>query len=447
MWTVAQLARDLAAGNTTSRALVETALARIADPKGEGGRAFLKVYADTARAEADVADRLRAAGIVRSPVDGLPISAKDLYDVAGDVTRAGSRVVAIEARADAPVIARLRAAGAILVGRTNMVEFAFGGLGLNPHYGTPRGPWDRATGRVPGGSSSGAGVAQADGMCAMALGSDTRGSVRIPAALCGVTGWKPTAARVPREGAFPLSYTLDSVGPLANSVACCAAYDAILAGDAGAPLPSIAPRLLRLAVPKSSLLESLDERVGRAFEHSLRALSTAGATVEEIDAPVFTRAQNLFRNGGLAGAEAWHVHRGRRDRFAEMDPRVAQRIVLGEKISAADYIEIIHERAATIREADALVAPYDAMIYPTVAVTPPTIAEVDATDQAYFDWNLRLLRNTGIANVLDGCAATIPCHGPGEAPVGLTIAGTCGTDRRTLAVAAAVQSVIEPRSG
>ena len=447
MWTVAQLARDLATGKTTSRALVETALARIADPKGEGGRAFLKVYADTARAEADIADRLRGAGIVRSPVDGLPISAKDLYDVAGDVTRAGSRVVAIEARADAPVIARLRAAGAILVGRTNMVEFAFGGLGLNPHYGTPRGPWDRATGRVPGGSSSGAGVAQADGMCAMALGSDTRGSVRIPAALCGVTGWKPTAARVPREGAFPLSYTLDSVGPLANSVACCAAYDAILAGDAGAPLPSIAPRLLRLAVPKSSLLEGLDERVGRAFEHSLRALSTAGAKVEEIDAPVFTRAQNLFRNGGLAGAEAWHVHRGRHDRFAEMDPRVAQRIVLGEQISAADYIEIIHERAATIREADALVAPYDAMIYPTVAVTPPTIAEVDATDQAYFDWNLRLLRNTGIANVLDGCAATIPCHGPGEAPVGFTIAGTCGTDRRTLAVAAAVQRIIGPESG
>jgi aspartyl-tRNA(Asn)/glutamyl-tRNA(Gln) amidotransferase subunit A len=446
MWTVAQLAKELATGKTTSRALVETALARIADPNGEGGRAFLRVYADTARADADVADRLRAAGVVRSPVDGLPISAKDLYDVAGDVTRAGSKVLAIEAKADAPAIARLRAAGAVLLGRTNMVEFAFGGLGLNPHYGTPRGPWDRATGRVPGGSSSGAGVAQADGMCAMALGSDTRGSVRIPAALCGVTGWKPTAARVPREGAFPLSYTLDSVGPLANSVACCAAYDAILAGDASAPLPTIPPRLLRLAVPKSSLLEGLDERVGRAFEYALQVLSTAGVKAEEIDAPVFTRAQNLFRNGGLAGAEAWHVHRGRHDRFAEMDPRIAQRIVLGEKISAADYIEIIQERAATIREAEALVAPYDAMIYPTVAVIPPTIAEVDATDQVYFDWNLRLLRNTGIANVLDGCAATIPCHRLGEAPVGLSIAGTGGTDRRTLAIAAAVQRVIDPRS-
>src|SRR5262245_41395114 len=443
MWTVAQVAQELATGKTTSRALVETVLTRIADPKGEGGRAFLKVYADTARAEADAADRLRAAGIVRSPIDGLPISAKDLYDVAGDVTRAGSRVLANEARADAPAIARLRAAGAILVGRTNMVEFAFGGLGLNPHYGTPRGPWDRATGRVPGGSSSGAGVAQADGMCAMALGSDTRGSVRIPAALCGVTGWKPTAARVPREGAFPLSYTLDSVGPLANSVACCAAYDAVLADEPAEPVPAITRRLLDLAVPQSSLFEGLYERVGPAFDSALQVLSSAGVKVEEIDAPVLTRAQDLFRNGGLAGAEAWHVHRGRRDRFAEMDPRVAQRIVLGEKISAADYIEIIHERAATIREADALVASYDAVIYPTVAVVPPTIAEVEAADEAYFDWNLRVLRNTGIANVLDGCAATIPCHRLGEAPVGLTIAGTGGTDRRTLAVAAAVQGNVE----
>jgi len=444
MWTVARLAQELATGKTTSRALVETALARIADPKGEGARAFLKVYADTARAEADLADKLRAAGVVRSPVDGLPISVKDLYDVAGDVTRAGSKVLALEAKVDAPAVARLRAAGAILLGRTNMVEFAYGGVGLNPHYGTPRGPWDRERGHVPGGSSSGAGVAQADGMCAMALGSDTRGSVRIPAAFCGVTGFKPTASRVPREGAFPLSYSLDSVGPLASSVACCAAYDAVLAGEPPAPLPAIPPRLLRLAVPKSSLLESLHERVARNFERALQALSTAGAKVEEIDAPVFTRAQDLFRNGGLAGAESWHVHRGRRDRFAEYDPRVAQRLMLSEKFAAADYIAIVHERAAVIREADALVAPYDAVVYPTVAVIPPTIAEAGASDAAYFDWNLRVLRNTGVANALDGCAATIPCHRPGEAPVGLTIAGVGGSDRRTLAVAAAVQAIVEP---
>jgi len=444
MWTVSQLAQDLAAGRTTSRKLVETALERIADPKGEGGRAFLKVYADAARADADHADALRRAGVQRSPVDGLPVSVKDLYDVAGDVTRAGSKVLAQRAEADAPVIARLRAAGAIILGRTNMVEFAFGGIGLNPHYGTPRGPWDRASGRIPGGSSSGAGVAQADGMCAMALGSDTRGSVRIPAALCGVTGWKPTAARVPREGAFPLSYTLDSVGPLANSVACCAAYDAVLAGAAPVPLPEMPPRLLRLVVPKSSLLEDLHAQVARAFARALAALSRSGAKVEEVDAPVFTHAQQLFRKGGLAGAESWHVHRGRRERFGEMDPRVAQRLALGEQFSAAEYIELQHERAAAIRAADALVAPYDAMLYPTVAVIPPTIAEVSATDAAYFDWNLKVLRNTGIANALDGCAATLPCHPAGEAPVGLTIAGVGGSDRRTLAVAAAVQAVVAP---
>src|SRR6185295_8202532 len=233
MWTVEALAGDLAAGRTTSRALLETALARIAEPSGEGARAFMKVYAESARADADHADRLRKAGVVRSAVDGLPLSVKDLFDVAGDVTRAGSKLLAKAAPAvsDAPAVARLSAAGAVIVGRTNMVEFAFGTTGLNPHYGTPKNPWDRKTGRVPGGSSSGAAVAQADVMCVMALGSDTRGSIRQPAALCGVVGFKPTQRRVSREGAFPLSYTLDSVGPLANSVDCCTAYDAILSGE------------------------------------------------------------------------------------------------------------------------------------------------------------------------------------------------------------------------
>jgi len=199
MWTVAQLGADLDAGRTSSREVVEQALARIAEQSGEGARAFLKVYADAARADAAHADRLRKAGVRRSAVDGLPVSLKDLFDVAGDVTRAGSKIRINEPKAirDAPVVARLRAAGAVFVGRTNMVEFAFGGVGFNPHYGTPKNPYQRKVGRVPGGSSSGAAVAQADGMAVMSLGSDTRGSVRGPAALCGVTGWKPTARRVP----------------------------------------------------------------------------------------------------------------------------------------------------------------------------------------------------------------------------------------------------------
>src|SRR5512134_552184 len=297
MWTVEQLSRDLADGKTSSRELIELALARIADPAGEGSMAFLKVYADGARADADYADRLRKAGVRRSPVDGLPVSVKDLFDIAGDVTRAGSKLLAgaAPAAADAPVVARLRSAGAVIVGRTNMVEFAFGTTGLNPHYGTPRNPWDRKAGRVPGGSSSGAAVAQADGMCVMALGSDTRGSIRQPAALCGVVGWKPTQRRVPLEGAFPLSYTLDTVGPLANSVGCCAAYDAVLSGEAGAPL-ALPVKGLRLLLPRSSILEDLDPEVGRAFDAALARLSAAGAVITEERVPVFDRQPEYFKN-------------------------------------------------------------------------------------------------------------------------------------------------------
>ncbi len=447
MWTVAGLGVALAAGKTTSRALVEQALARIADPAGEGARAFVRTYAETALSEADHSDRLRRAGIVRSPVEGIPVSVKDLYDVAGDVTRAGSKVLddAPPAAADAPAVARLRAAGAVIVGRTNMVEFAFGGVGLNPHYGTPKNPFDRKTGRVPGGSSSGAAVSVADGMCAMGLGSDTRGSVRLPASLCGVAGFKPTARRIPREGAFPLSWTLDSVGPLANSVACCAAYDAILAGEPADPLPHFPVKGLRLMVPKCILTDDLDANVARAFERSLSHLAKAGALIAEVDAPSFTRSMDLYKNGGFAGAEAYLIHRKRLEtRAAGYDPRVSKRVVMARDFTAADYIQLGFDRAEFIRGAEALGAPFDAMVYPTTASSAPTIAETGKTDDDYFRWNLRLLRNTGLGNVLDGCGATMPCHSPGEAPVGFSVAGFALSDRRVLAVAASLERALEP---
>jgi aspartyl-tRNA(Asn)/glutamyl-tRNA(Gln) amidotransferase subunit A len=444
MWTVAQLARDLAVGKTTSRSLVEQALARIADPAGEGSRAFLKVYADSARAEADHCDRLRAGGVRRSPVDGLPVSVKDLFDVAGDVTRAGSKILADApaAAADAGAVARLRAAGAVLVGRTNMVEFAFGAAGLNPHYGTPKNPWDRDTGRVPGGSTSGGAVALADGMCVMALGSDTRGSIRQPSALCGVAGFKPTAARVPRQGAYPLSYTLDSVGPLANSVECCAIYDAVLAGETPAPLAEWPARGLRLLVPKSSALEDLDREVATAFERALARLARAGAVPVERAVPAFDRQSEYFRNGGISGAEAYHLHRPNLARLGEYDPRVAKRITIGRELSGADYVELLRLRAAFVREVESLAAPFDAIVMPTAPCVAPTIAQVDASDEDYFRWNLRILRNTGLANFLDGCAATLPCHEPGAAPVGFTALGPAGADRRILAVAAAIERAL-----
>src|SRR5258706_1988509 len=327
MWTVAALSAELAAGRSTSRALVETALERIAAPAGEGARAFVKVYADSARADADQADRLRKAGILRSPVDGLPGSVKDPFDVGGDVTRAGSTLLAgaPAAQADAPAVARLRAAGAVIVGRSNMVEFAFGAVGTNPHYGTPKNPWDRASGRVPGGSSSGAAVAVADGMCVMGLGSDTRGSIRQPAALCGIAGFKPTARRVSRQGAFPPSYTLDSIVPLANTVACCAAYDAVLAGETDAALKELPAHGLRLLLPLSSALEDLDAVVAKAFEASLAALSRAGALIEERKVPAFERQAEYFRNGGFAAPAAYANHNRRAGRRSANHPRLPKR--------------------------------------------------------------------------------------------------------------------------
>ena len=444
MKTVATLAADLAAGRTTSRALVEETLARIADPAGEGARAYLKVYPDIARAEADHADRLRRAGIVRSPVDGLPVSVKDLFDVAGDITRAGSKILADAppAATDAPVVARLRAAGAIIVGRTNMVEFAFGAVGLNQHYDTPRNPWDRAISRVPGGSSSGAGVAVADGMCVMGLGSDTRGSVRIPAALNGIAGFKPTARRVPREGAFPLSFLLDSVGPLARSIACCAAYDAVLAGEPAAPLPARTVKGLRLMLPRSSALDDLDAHVGKAFEQALARLGSAGAGVIEVAMPAFDRQDQYFKGGGFAGAEAAAIHRKWSHRVAEYDPRVGQRIALGDRITGPDFVELGLLREAYMREVAAAAAPYDAIVMPTIPCVAPTIAEASATDDAYFRWNSRLLRNCGLINFLDGCAATVPCHAPGAAPVGLMVCGTAMRDRHVLAVASAIEDAL-----
>ena len=442
MWTVAQLSRDLAAGRTTSRELVEQALARIAAPAGEGARAFLKVYDEQARADADHADRLRTRGVRRSAIDGLPVSLKDLFDVAGDVTRAGSKVLAIDAKADARAVARLRAAGALFIGRTNMVEFAFGGVGLNPHYGTPKNPWDRAAGRVPGGSSSGAAVAQAEGMCVMALGSDTRGSVRAPSALCGVTGWKPTARRVPREGAFPLSFTLDSIGPLANSVACCAAYDAVLAGEPGATLPRMEVKGLRLLLPRSSALLELDRAVEQAFERALKRFAQQGAIIEEKPVPAFDRQAEYFKGGGYAGAESYYIHRPYLDRIGEYDPRVGKRLLFGKDMSAADYVELGELRAAFMREIETLSAPYDAIVMPTVACVAPTIAQTEASMDDYVRWNMRILRNPGLINFLDGCAASLPCHEPGTAPVGLMVCGTASTDRRTLAVAAALERAL-----
>jgi aspartyl-tRNA(Asn)/glutamyl-tRNA(Gln) amidotransferase subunit A len=447
MKTLLMLAAELASRKTTSQALVEDALARIALATGEGARVFTRTYRETALAEAKASDALRALGIVPSPLAGIPVSVKDLFDVAGDITRAGSKALAdaAPAAADAPVVRRLRQAGAIIVGRSNMVEFAFSGLGLNPHYGTPKNPWDRNTGRIPGGSSSGAAVSVTDGMAAMGLGTDTGGSVRIPAALCGLTGFKPTARRVPKDATFPLSTTLDSIGPIAPSVACCALVDSILAGDAPQVPVALPLKGLRLGVVQDYVLDGLDRAVADAFGKALARLSQAGANLTDVRFDALRRLPQINQKGGLVVAEAHAIHRELiARRKADYDPRVASRILRGADINAADYIDLLSQRAAMIVESARLAAPYDALLMPTVSMVAPAIAPLEADDHLYGKTNIAILRNPSVVNFLDGCALTIPCHQPGQGPVGLMVVGQSGEDRRLLAVGLALESALRP---
>src|ERR1700720_4386611 len=328
MRTLAQSAHDLATG-TSCRTLVEECLARILDLAGEGRRTFLKVHADQARAAADYIDTLRRHGAAPSRFAGIPISVKDLFDIAGDVTTAGSVALrdAPAAMRDATVVARIRAAGLIPIGRTNMTEFAFSGVGLNPHYDTPRNPYDRATGRMPGGSSSGAAVSVTDGMAVGALGTDTGGSCRIPAAVCGIVGYKPTAKRIPTDGVLPLSFSLDSVGPLAPAGACCAALDAIMAGDEPDGLSPWRLDGLRLAAPQTMVLDGMDSTVAGVYGDALSRLGKAGAKIVDMPFVEFNDVTTLNRYGGFAAAEAyaWH-HKLIETKGALYDPRVLVRI-------------------------------------------------------------------------------------------------------------------------
>ena len=443
--TIRALQEQLAQGKTTSLELTEAALARIDDSNGEGRRVFTQVFHDEARAAARAADTLRAAGLVRSPLDGLPVSVKDLFDVAGRVTWAGSAVLknAPPAQANAEIVQRLINAGAIIVGKTNMTEFAFSGLGLNPHYGTPSSPWDRAAGRIPGGSSSGAGVSVADQMAVAAIGTDTGGSIRIPSAFNGLVGFKPTARRVPADGALPLSFSLDSIGPLAASVECCAIVDAVLSGQAYKAPKAVQASNMRFAVPSSMVMEGADDHVRSTFQQALESLKAAGAGVETIDLPEFDQLPYINRLGGLVCAEAWSWHRSLiTERPDEYDPRVSSRIKRGKDISSADYIELLQTRKNWIASVEARLRQYDALLMPVSPVVAPKIQDLQASDDAYFAANGLILRNPTLINFLDGCALSLPCHQPGTAPVGLMVAGPAMHDAHILNIGSGIQSVV-----
>ncbi|CAH0442685.1 amidase [Ralstonia pseudosolanacearum] len=436
------LAAELASGRTTSIALTEAALAHAQSHRTAGGTAYIDLDARAALDMARAADAARAAGNVPSLLAGLPVSIKDLFDVAGQVTAAGSRALAHQSAAtsDATAVARLRAAGAVLLGRTNMSEFAFSGLGLNPHYGTPRTPADGT--RAAGGSTAGGAVTVAGGMAVAALGTDTGGSIRIPAAFCALTGFKPTARRVPMAGGVPLSTSLDSGGPLANSVDCCAIVDAVLSGQAldtdAVPLAG-----LRLGLTRDYVAADLDDTVATAFARAVARLERAGAHIVRFEFPELLQLPEINGGGGLPAAEAWAWHRPHLARAeAQYDRRVAARIRRGEQMSAAAYLDVMAARERMIAAARKRLGNLDAWLMPTVAVVPPEVAPLEADDARFFRTNALVLRNPSAINFLDGCALTLPIHAAGELPVGLSLCGLADDDARILRVGRAVEAAL-----
>lgn len=424
----------------SARERLDAALGRIDDPKGEGARACLTVYREQAKAAAEAADARAKAGISLGPLDGAIISIKDLFDVAGEVTRAGSKARAEEAKpaaADAPVVRRLRAGGAIIVAKTNMSEFAYTGIGANPHFGTPGNPADRK--RVPGGSSSGAAVSAADGMCEIAIGTDTGGSCRIPGALCGIVGYKPSRQRIPTDGAFPLSYSIDSIGPIARSVEACARADSVMAGESHAPLEPAPLAGLRVGVVEGMPVENLDETVAKRLPQALDLLKRAGAclsdeTLSQIDGMVQVNSK-----GGVQPAEAFTVHRDLLSRRADaIDPNVRARLERARNVSAADYIDMVRDRARLICSMDARIADLDVLVWPTTPIVAPTMVEVAAADD-FARKNAMLLRNTVIVNFFDLCAISLPMPREGGLPTGLMLVARNGNDHRLFRIAAAVE--------
>ena len=440
-----QAALDIAAGRSGAVAALDSALAEAAISANR--HTFVRRFEANARATALAVDLQRAAGAPLPPLAGLAVSVKDLFDVAGFPTTAASRSRhdATAAATDCPAVARLRAAGAALVGHTNMTEFAFSGVGINPHHGTPPNPATAALDaepRVPGGSTSGGAVSVATGAAWAALGSDTGGSIRIPAALQGLVGFKGTAQRVPTEGVIPLSTTLDTACAITRSV-----RDAVLLHEvlsARRVVLDMRPLAAwRLALPRAVMLDAMEPAVAAAFERSVAALRAAGAQIAEIDLPLLAEAASLQRGGGLSAAESWAWHRQRlATREAQYDPRVALRIRRGEAIGAADYIDLLNERRAWIARMQSALAGIDALLSPTLPIVAPRIQPLIDDDDAFFATNALLLRNPSLVNLLDGCALSLPCHRDGEWPVGLMVWGPQEADERVLGASLAIEHAL-----
>jgi amidase/aspartyl-tRNA(Asn)/glutamyl-tRNA(Gln) amidotransferase subunit A len=382
------------------------------------------------------------------PLAGLAVSIKDLFDVRGQATRAGSLVLqdAPVATQDCLAVSRLRQAGAALIGRTNMSEFAFSGVGVNPHFGTPINACSKNEALIPGGSSSGAAISVATGAAWIGLGSDTGGSIRIPAALNGIVGFKNTARLVPTSGSIPLSTTLDTVCALTRSVA-----DAVLAHEILAQRTvtrrSASLSAYQLAIPTTLMLDGLDPQVSKAWQRTLKTLRDAGAQLVEITLSELNQLQQIQSYGGFSAAEsyAWHATLLKEKRPL-YDPRVAARINKGAAMTACEYINLQHARRKWIQSMELAMCGFDAFLSPTVPIIAPAIATVAPgaeRDEAFFEINAQLLRNPSVINMLDGCAISIPCHAPNELPVGLMIWAQAMRDDSVLNVALLIESLLQ----
>lgn len=393
------------------------------------GRIFTRFDAARVMRAAKTLDRDPARQ--QGPLAGLTVSIKDLFDEAGEITTAASIYLAdrAPAEADAAAVARLKSAGAIPFGRTTMSEFAYSGVGLNPHFGTPGNSHDPS--RIPGGSTSGGALSVALGLADVALGSDTGGSVRIPAAFNGLAGFKPTQMKVPLDGAFPLSQSYDSVGPLARDIRTCAGVHAVLSGEIPPAFPRRKTNGLRIGVVRTVLTEGLDEQVAANFASVLQALADNGVELVDVDMPAVAKAGAI--NRVIVGSEAHRVHADHLDALEKVgDPRVLKRIMTAADFSPGEKEQARVERSAAQAAFVRLAADFDAFIAPTIPIVPPLIAEVEVD---YDRLNALVLRNPSTVNFLDGCAATIPMHAAGSLPTGLMVFGPGGADWDILAIA------------
>jgi amidase/aspartyl-tRNA(Asn)/glutamyl-tRNA(Gln) amidotransferase subunit A len=436
---------SLRLGRHSARSLLTESLTRAEDAACE--HAFLRRFDATAHAAAEASDAAAARGEPRPVLGGLAVSIKDLFDVAGHPTTAASAAMAEAppAERDAPAVARLRAAGAALIAHTNLSEFAFSGVGINPHHGTPRNPVTRAIDgldRIPGGSTSGGAVSVSTGAAWAALGSDTGGSLRIPAALQGLVGFKGTARLVPLDGCLPLAPSLDTAGAITRSVRDAVLLHEVLSGEP-VELDSRPLSAWRFAVTPEFMQDELEPVVAAAFDRALATLRAAGARIEERALPALPRVAELQTQGGITAAEAWAWHHARlAERGGRYDPRVALRIRRGEAILPAAYQALLDARRRWIHDMTAAMSDIDAFLSPTVPLQAPEIAPLLHSDDLFFATNARLLRNTAVVNLLDGCAISIPCEHPGEVPVGLMLWAPALRDRTVLSAAARVEAAL-----